>query len=137
MFERIVEKRWHIKSLIIAYLVLGFINLSFYEGIKQFDHYNFIVGAFMYVFLFIYESFDQIKKEKLAFFQTNNYLLLFSPIIFMLGYSILISFNNRTLNATIVFAGRTLYDIIGYFINFIYYSLLITYCFREKNTKYV
>lgn len=137
LFDRIVQKRYHLKSIITAYLILGAINLFFYEGLDQFNHYNFIAGAFMYVFLFIYESFNQIKKENLAFFQTNNYLLLFSPILFMLGYSILISFNNRTLNATIVFAGMTLYDIIGYFINLIYYSLLITYCFREKNVNYV
>ena len=137
LFDRMVQNRYYIKYVIAIYLVLGIINLFLYEGLKQFNHYNFIAGAFMYVFLFIYESFNQIKKENLAFFQTNTYLLLFSPILFMLGYSILISFNNKTLNATIVFAGMTLYDMIGYFINLIYYSLLITYCFREKNVKYV
>lgn len=136
LLKKVVLKNYYIKIIIPIYVFFGIANMFFYEGLTHFNHYNFIVGAFIYLFIFIYESFRQIKKENLLFFQTNNYLLLFAPVILMLGLSILVSFNNRTLNATIVFAGRTLYDIIGYFINLVYYSLLILYCYKEKNIKY-
>jgi hypothetical protein len=137
LLDKIMQTNYNLNVIIAVYLIFGFINFFFYEGINHFDHYNFLAGAFIYIFLFIYESFKHIKKENLVIFQTNNYLLLFSPIMLMLGLGILMSFNNRTLNSTIVFSGLTLYAVIGYFINFIYYSLIITYCFREKNVKYV
>ncbi len=136
LLNKQVGKRYRIPIIVLVYLIFGFLNLFFYEGLSHFNHYNFIVGAFIYVFIFIYESFNQIKNEQLTFFQTNTYLLLFSPVILMLGYSILISFNSRTLNSTLIFDGITLYDFIGCFINFIYYFLIITYCYREKNITY-
>lgn len=137
LLNKVFQRNYPVKFIMASYTIFGVGNLFLYEGINHFAHYNFIVGAFFYVFVFIYESFIEVKKENLLFFESNDYLLLVSPVIFMLGYSILMSFNNRTLNVTIVFAGRTLYDIIGYFINFIYYSLLAIYCYREKKTYYV
>jgi hypothetical protein len=89
----------------------------------------------VYVAIFIKESFFHLKSENLSFFLSNSYFLLFCPIVFMLGYSILSSFNNRIINSTIVFHGIALYDIIGYFINSIYYSLLIVYCYRESKIE--
>lgn len=128
----LVLKKKYIRRIIIGYLLLGILNLFFYEGLGRFNHYTFIVGALLYIAIFIRESFYLLKIENLSFFLSNSYLLLFSPVVFMLGYSILMSFNNRIINSAIVFGDMALYDIIGYFTNFIYYGLLVVYCYREK-----
>ena len=130
-----IFERDYVLKLLASYVVLALVNLFFYEGLKYFNHFTFIIGAMMYVAIFIKESFFHLKGENLTFFHSNSYFLLFCPIVFMLGYSILSSFNNRIINSTIVFHGIALYDIIGYFINFIYYSLLIVFCYRESKIE--
>lgn len=127
-----ILERDYIRKLLAGYILLAVINLFFYEGLKYFNHFTFIFGAMIYVAIFIKESFFHLKNENLSFFLSNGYFLLFCPIVFMLGYSILSSFNNRIINSTIVFHGIALYNIIGYFINSIYYTLLLVYCYREN-----
>lgn len=127
-----IAKRKYIKMLLNYYMFFALLNLFFGEGLKYFNHFTFIIGALLYLGIFIKESFSHLQNENLTLFLSNGYLLLVCPVIFMLGYSILISFNSRIINSAIVFNGISLYNVIGYFINSIYYTSLLVYCYREK-----
>jgi hypothetical protein len=123
--------------LYAAFILYAIINFFFLEGSTRFNTRTFIVGAFLYVVLFIYESFEQLKKENFDFFLSNKYLLLFAPVLFLFALSFIIGFNSRKLATTVVFSGLTLYQVIISFVNIIYYSLINIYIYREKKATYV
>ena len=133
----LINKVKKISVLLFLYFLLSFINLIFIQGINHFNNYTFIIGALLFLIMFVKESFFQLKKENFGFFYTNNYLLLFSPVFFFVGYSIISGFNNQSLSSTIVIGKITLYDLIGYFINLIYYGLLLIYIYKENKLKHV
>jgi len=122
--------------LLAAFLLFSIINLFFGEGLTNCNFNTFIVGAFIYISIFIYESFYQLKKENLSFFLSNNYLLLSSPILFFFGLSFVFGFKSRELAETTIFGNIRLYEFIIYFVNIIYYTLINIYIYREKRLKH-
>ncbi len=135
MMVHVLDKPYVYKMIIPFYVVFGIVNLFFFQGFSKFNHYTFILGALLYLILFINESFYLLKKENLTFFQSNDYLLLFAPIVFFLGYSLISGFNNQELSKTEVLGTMSLYDLVGYFINLIYYSIIIIYISKEKKHR--
>lgn len=119
---------------IIIFLTFSLGNLLFIEGPKL-NYLTFIAGALIYLVLFIFESFTQLKNENLSFFKSNTYLLLFAPVLFFLGFSFLFGFRNFDLRNTIVFGKTDLYTFICYFVNIIYYSLINLYIYKEQKLK--
>lgn len=119
-----------------AYLVYCIINLIYIEGYHKFNYDSFIVGAFLYLIFFIWESFYRLKKEDFGFFLSNNYLLLFAPVLFFFGLSVIFGFKSRQLSETVIFGDTRLYTVIGYFINIVYYALINLYMYREKKSKH-
>jgi hypothetical protein len=128
------HKLW-IRGLIIGYFLFGILNLLFFEGTLKFNFYTFIGGAFLYLVIFIFESFYQLKNENFAFFNSNEYLLLFSPVLFFFGMSFVLGFKSRILISTIVVSDINLYQFINYLVNIVYYSLINIYIYREKTLK--
>lgn len=131
-----IRERSLFKILYIAYAIFGFLNLFFIEGMEEFNSSSFIIGAFFYLVLFIYQSFYELRQENFAFFQTNYYLLLFAPVLFLFGISFVFGFKSAALAKTRVFGEITLYEFIVYFVNIIYYSLINIYIYREKKLKH-
>jgi hypothetical protein len=124
-------KRGIVLSMIL-FAVFAIINLFFIEGYIKFNYYTFVLGSFLYVVLFIYESFYQLKKENFYFFQSNKYILLFSPILFFLGLSLMFSFKSFSLTSTKIIGEVKLYTFINIFVNVIYYLSLNYYILKEK-----
>lgn len=124
------------KIVLAAYLAYGMINLLAFEGLDKFNYNTFIVGAFGYLFFFIWESFYRLKKEDFAFFTSNSYLLIFAPVLFFFGLSVIFGFKSRELSITVIFGNTKLYDVIGYFVNLVYYGLVIFYMYREKTIRH-
>lgn len=125
------------KVVIVIYIIFGLGNLFFFEGYSKFNYYTFVFGALLYTTIFIYLSFKQLKKENLSFFLSNNYILLFAPVLFFLGLSFMFSFKSRELTSTYIFNEMKLYTFINYFVNTIYYFFINLYIFKEKKTDYV
>ena len=125
------------KYLIIVYVTFGIINLTLIQGDIVSNHFTFIFGALFYLIVFVFESFNQLKKENLLFFQSDDYLLIFSPVIFFLGYTLISAFNSSLLSSTKILGGIVLYNLIGYFINCLYYSLIIIYFYKQSKIKNV
>lgn len=122
-------------KIIVFYFCFAIINLILYDGFHQFNNTNFIVASIIYIILFIAESNKLLIKEKLDFFTSNNYLLLFSPVLFFIGFSFMLSFKSKELITFNCFNNIKLYTLIGNFVNIIYYSILNFYIYRDRKTN--
>ncbi|WP_281752429.1 hypothetical protein [Neptunitalea chrysea] len=116
---------------IVLFLVLSLFNFSFGEGIKQFNHYNFVIGTFIYIPLFLAESFIHLKKERTDYFSSNEFTLLMAPIIYFMGFSLLFSFRSKKISEEIIFANIDLFSLLTTTINCIYLILITLYMHSE------
>lgn len=123
------------KSLFFVYLFITFAVLSLFYMFSVFNNFNFVIGAILYLILYVYENYNLLNQEKIDFFQSNNYFLISIPIIFFLGMSFLFSFNLRALTSTTVIGKINLYTVTNYFVNIIYYLLIISYIYKERSTQ--
>lgn len=121
-----------VKYTLWIYMLFAAVNFFFLQGNSTFNHYTFIIGAFMYIILFILISFGRLRNEDFSFFRHSTFLLLFSPILFFFGLSFVFGFNSITLARTVVFNNIYLYQVIILIVNIVYYTLLNLYIFKEK-----
>jgi len=124
------------KIIFLVFLSSAFVNLFFGEGLADFNINTFIAGSFLYLIIFIYESFSKLKQEDLSFFLSNHFLLLFAPVLFFFGESFILGFKSRELITTKLFGNIFLYQFINYFVNIAYYTLINIYIYREKKMKH-
>lgn len=130
-------KKQTLLVILNIHLLFGIINVFFFEGWNKFNYYTFVFGALLYTILFIYLCFLALQKEDLNFFQSNDFILLFAPVLFFLGLSFMFSFKSRQLTSTPIFEGIKLYTFINYFVNGIYYLFLNVYIIKEKKMTHV
>lgn len=124
----------YINYIIGGFTLYGIFNV--YSGSSEkFCYYTFVVGSFIYIVLFLSVSYFYLKKEALHFFQSNAFLLLFSPVCFFMGMSFMFSFNSRSITSYTVFNDFELYTLINYFVNFIFYFILNLYIYKERKLK--
>ncbi len=135
IFYELSYNKQRVLWTLVAYLIFCIVNLEFLEiGLN----YNLlIVGALLYLVLFVVESFVQLNNENLSFFQSNKYLLLFCPVMFFLGLNFILAFKSSSISTTKIFWNVTLYQLINYPVNIIYYTLMNAYMFTEKRNKNV
>lgn len=136
LFFQITQRKTLGKIVIAIFCTYGLLNMISFEGWEKFNYNTFIFGAFLYLIFFIWESFNRLKKEDFAFFLSNNYLLLFAPVLFFFGLSLVFGFKSRELSKTVIFGSIPLYTVIGYFVNMVYYGMIIFYMYREKNIQH-
>lgn len=127
----ITLKRKTTIAAILFFLMFALCNFLWIDGWHSFNAYTMILGAFLYVGLYIADCYKRLESEDLAYFSSGNYILTSSPLLFFIGFSILLGFRNKSLQDTDFF-GMTLYKIVGYSINFVYYFLLNTYIYGER-----
>lgn len=136
LWFRILQMIIKTKRLIIATMVVfclfAMFNFLFMEGPLQFNYYTLLAGAFLYSVFFIFESFFQLKRENFYFFQSNKYILIFSPIIFFLGLSILFLFKSNSLITGSFFNNIKWYTYIHSLVNVVFYLSLNYYILKEK-----
>lgn len=120
------------KKIIGSYIVFSIIMYGFIDPTNFFNKIIMIVGALLYLIIFIILSSKNLNSERIDFFKSNHFILISSPIIFFFGLSILFGFNSKKLFDTIVFGRTNLYNFIIIFVNIIYYSLLNIYIIKEK-----
>lgn len=135
LFKVIHRERWGI-GILLLFIAYAIVNLLAWEGMEKFNYNTFIFGSFLYLVFFIGESFFRLKKEDFGFFLSNNYLLIFAPVLFFFGLSMIFGFKSRALSETVIFGDTKLYTVIGYFINLVYYGLIHYYMFKEKKLRH-
>lgn len=121
--------------LIIFYLIFGVSNLIFMGNLVQFNVTNFIVGAIIYLIIFIIESYNHLKKENLNFFLCNNYILFSAPVLFFIGFSLMLSFRSKELTSCLILDDIKLYTLVGNFVNIVYYTLINIYILKERKSQ--
>ena len=121
--------------LLSIYLIITVLNLFVIGDLYIFNFYNFILGAFIYLMIFLWKSCYNLLKNKLVFFTSNYFILLSAPLLFLLGLSLMFAFHNKLLIQTLVFKNTNLYTVICYTSNFVYYTLIAIYFYREKMEK--
>lgn len=131
-----VKPRHIYKFLFAGFVVFAMVNFSFFEGLNTFNSKTFILGALLYLVIFIYESFYELQQEAFSFFLSNRFVLLCAPLLFFIGLSFVLGFKDRKLGNTILFGHIYLYQFIAYFVNVIYYSVVIAYIYREKKIRH-
>lgn len=127
LLNHISKKRIVLVSIFLYFLV-SLMDLFYLEN--YFHHKYvlvFVSGALLYLILFLVESFQQLIQENLDFFFDKSFILIFSPILFFIGYSLLFGFESKKLNDTTIIPGCSLFCIISNFVNIIYYLLIILY----------
>ena len=135
IFYELSHSKNRVLAILVLYLIICIVNLEFIE--RGVNYNLFIAGALLYLVLFIIESFFQLNNENLSFFQSNKYLLLFCPVMFFLGLSFILGFKSSTISKTPMICNLTLYQLINYPVNIIYYTLMNVYMFAEKRNKNV
>lgn len=122
------------KLIIFSFLILSLINIVYFEK-SNLNYLTFIVGALLYIMLFIYGSFNELRRDNFNLIYSNNFILLFSPILFLLGFSFMFGFRESKIRGYIVFNNTDLYTFISYFVNIIYYSFICLFIYKEDNGK--
>lgn len=135
LLSRNLSYRLTAKAGLALFLIFAIGQLIFMEGLFTFRYYSYIIGAFIYIVLFLYENFHQLRKENLSFFFSNTYLLLFAPVLFFIDLSLMFGFESPALTSAKIFGNIKLYDFVIYFVNLVYYSLINIYIYREKKVK--
>ena len=125
-----------VTGFMIAFITFCLCDLFLIEGWLIFNCYSFIVGAFMYLILFLIESFYQLRKENFPFFFSNQFILLMAPVLFFIGLTFMFGFKSRAIMTTVFFEKFQLYRTIIIVVNMVYYSLLNIYIYREKKILY-
>ncbi len=121
-----------IVATIIAFSLFAFVNLLFMEGPLQFNYYTLIFGAFLYILFFVFESFNQLKRDNFYFFQSNKYILIVSPLIFFFGLSLLFFFKSYYLVSNTIIQNVKLFTYFNIIVNIIFYASLNYYILKEK-----
>lgn len=124
-----------LKYFVIAFFIFScLVNVLIYKSWIFFNFYDFTIGALLYCSVFLIQSYVQLKQENFNFFSSNYYLLISSPIIFFLGMSFLFAFGSSELFSIKIYKDTTVYTIVGHFVNFIYYSLINWYIYKENKS---
>lgn len=123
------------KLLLLIYFVFCIINFMFFEDLDKFNTNFFIISSICYVLYYIIICFKKLKTENFDFFLSNNFILITSPLFFFIGLSFMFSFKSKDLTTFIIFGNLKLYTLISYFVNFIYYTLINIYIFRERKQQ--
>ncbi len=124
----------YINPIICLYLIYGFSNFLYVQH-NGFSYYNFVIGSLLYIILFLIVSFSFLKKEELRFFQSNSFVLLFSPIMLFLGLSFMFSFKSSAIISYKILNDIELYALVNYSVNFIFYAILNYYIYKERKLK--
>lgn len=120
-------------TLAAIFFVFGIVNLLFLEK-SDLNDKTFVLGSFFYIAFYIWNHFQHLKQENLNYFKSNDFLIVSTPLAFFFGISILLSFGDSGLRSVKLF-NRTLYTIIQFLSNFIFYSLFIIYLIKSRNEK--
>ena len=127
-----VTKKKLLLYLSYFFILFSIVNFCVVVVSGKYNFYPFVLGSMLYTLFFIKENYRQMKAESLQFFINNTYLLIFAPLMFMLGLSLILSYaKSEIVRAEVVF-GITLYKLFVNLACLVYYSLINIYIYREK-----
>lgn len=135
IFIRVSSMATSIRSAMMVYIGFTLYNFCFLDGIRTFNSYTFIVGALLYVILFIADSVRELNRENLDYFSSPNYILIAAPVLFFTCFSFSFGFKTTLYDNVVLFDDFTVWNCISYFANITYYTMINIYLYRNKKYK--
>jgi hypothetical protein len=120
------------KIVLYGYILLAIVTFSMHPIFTTFNKSLFVLSSLIYVILFLWLSYKNLLKDTISFFQKPNFLLLFAPVIFFLGMSLIWGFQSNTLSRFLVMENLTLYHAVNFVGNIIFYTLINIYIFKTR-----
>ncbi len=137
ILKEYVTKKEILLYLTWLFVIFSLVNFVIIVVTGKYNFYSFVLGSIIYTVFFIKENYRQMKAEALQFFISDFYLLIFSPLLFMLGLSLILSFAKAEIVRAEMFWGITLYKLFVNLACLVYYSLINIYIYRQrKQLKY-
>jgi hypothetical protein len=123
-----------LKVLVPACIIFTTANIITNQD--QATYYSFVAGTFLYIIMFSIITYKELSMENLAFFLSNDFMVLFTPVFSFIGLSLMLAFGETALFKTPIINKMPLYLVIVNYVNIIYYTGLNLYIFREKKVMY-
>lgn len=120
--------------LIGVYLSYGLLRIATHKFTEGFPYDVFYSSAVVYLAIFLVVSFQRLRREELAFFQTNAFVLILVPLLFFLGFSFLFSFESNSITRVVVIGTYNLYQVVALLVNIVYYGVLNYYFYKERKS---
>lgn len=130
----VFKKKESFYIIIVFYILFGILNILFIEK-DNLNYSTFIIGALLYIFIFLLESFKKLNDENLLFFISIKNLLIIVPLLFFFGFSILFGFSNSHLFYEKIIGEINLYTFISLLVNILYYVFIFIYIIKERKLK--
>lgn len=131
---RSIFKKEKLGVITLIYFFFSLINFILTDY-SMYNFHIFITGALLYCTLFIYICYEKLNLEDFAFFKSNSFYLVFAPIMFFLGLSLIFGFQNDNLANLKITPTLSLFKFITYFVNIIYYTTINIYIFKEYKIR--
>ena len=122
--KKLVGSIWAV--LTISYLCTTDISATYYNRYFPFT-------SILYIIMFLLVCVKALKKEDIEFFQSKQFILIFSPVMYFLGMSFIFAFiESGRFSEVYVFGEIGIYEFINFVVNVIYYSLINYYIYKSK-----
>lgn len=125
-------KKQHKSIMSFLFIVVTILSFSFVD-IHKFYHNYFVISSIVYILIFFRVCIKHLKHENITFFQSNNFILLFAPVLFFFGMSFIFGFKSSIFSNTYLFEGINVYGFINFLVNLVYYSLLNHYILKSRS----
>lgn len=122
--------------MIGGYFLFALLDLFVLEKNATINKNIFIVGALLYVCLYLWHTYKSLTEENLGVFTSHHFLLISAPVLFFLGMSLLFAFISNALTTTIIFGKTTFYTVVNNFVNVVYYFLMNLYIYLKRKPTY-
>ncbi|KOS05157.1 hypothetical protein AM493_03230 [Flavobacterium akiainvivens] len=120
----------------VPYVIFAVVDMFYIESPDHFLIYTFVVGALIYLALFLRENMYQLKNENFEFISSNENLLLCTPLLLFITTSAITGFNDSELFDITVVGNIPLYKLVNTFGNIFYYGLINVYIYRVNKLQY-
>jgi hypothetical protein len=132
IIKNFISHKKQMVFIIASYILVNCLTLFYTDVFKEFNFNAFIFGSLTYTLIFIILSYSNLRSENLNFFLSNNYILLFAPILFFFGMSFMFGFRSKSITRAVLVEGLNLYTFVNYFVNIIYYTLINIFIYKER-----
>lgn len=134
LWIKIILEYIHKPKRIMIWAIWCFFTSCFliiYPITSIYFHDYFVFTSILYIILFFVISIVKLKDEVVEFFQSKEFILILSPVMFFLGKSFMFGFKSIKFSDIDMWGITTAYDFISSIVNVIYYTLLNYYMYKS------
>lgn len=134
----LIVQELNVKYKKLIYLMFGIgasTTFYVYNIYTIFNKMFVVVSSILYVLGFLFLGFQKLINEDLQFFKRPKFVLLSAPVIFFLGMSVLLGFQDPMLSRYKLWDNFTLWQFINVSCNLVFYTFVNVYIYKAKKNK--